>query len=105
MAQMGSYAMITCPISAGANSDSAICNWMRTKSSAPPTSRTADGSPTQISGLRPFATAAAALSATVRSVSPKCSLRSEWPISIKVAPASFAILMEISPVHDPSAAQ
>ena len=31
--------------------------------------------------------------------------RSAWPISIKVAPASFAILMEISPVHAPSSAQ
>ena len=50
---------------AGASSERACCTCARTKSSAPPASRTADGSPTQISGMRPWAIAAATFQAIV----------------------------------------
>lgn len=75
------------------------------KSAEPPASFTSRLSPMHSSGVRPWRRAAATLSRVVSTVSPKCSRRSEWPISTICAPASAAWATETSPVQAPASSQ
>ena len=72
---------------------------------ARPLSRSASVSPMQISGIRPWRTAASVFRPTVSSVSPKCSRRSEWPSSTMSRLQSLSMTGEISPVQAPWSAQ
>jgi hypothetical protein len=62
-------------------------------------------SPMQTSAVRPCLTAAATFFATVSSVSPKWVRRSLWPSSTMLAPQSFTIRGDTSPVQAPWSAQ
>ncbi len=73
----------------GTRSAPSVC--AASTSSARPDSRSASVSPTQISGTRPWRTAASVLRPTVSSVSPKCSRRSLWPSSIRSRPQSVEL--------------
>ena len=69
--------------------------------SVSPARRSPAVSPTHTMAVRPARCAASALALTSRSRSPWSARRSEWPTITAVAPASFSISAEMSPVWAP----
>src|SRR5512135_44376 len=76
-----------------------------TTSNVFPPSRSGSVSPTQRMGVSPAASAARTFRFTASSVSAKYCRRSEWPMMQWVAPASFSIRVDTSPVYAPSSAK
>src|SRR3990172_563153 len=76
-----------------------------TTSNVFPPSRSGSVSPTQRMGVSPAASAARIFRFAASSVSAKYCRRSEWPTMQWVAPASFSIRVETSPVNAPSSAK
>src|SRR5450432_1417608 len=104
MAQTGSYAITILANCSSLRPAIPFWNWLASKASVPPLSRSSRRSPTHTMGETPNSSAACVRLSTVSSVSPKYWRRSLWPMRVWVTPTAFSMGPEISPVKAPSLA-